>query len=180
MKPGYVYILTNEAMPGLVKIGRTSRDVDIRASELWQTGVPQEFEVFCSFKTPDCVQLEASVHAALREYRVSRSREFFSVSAERAEEEIQLWIELQAIDFGRRYLEENFGFQTAGESHSINMTIGPFRETVSGIVIADLAKEIGCDPRTIADAMERLTAAEIRQAMSRFGVPDGNEGVSDE
>ena len=40
-KEGWVYILTNEAMPGLVKIGYTMNDPAIRAEELSSdTGVP--------------------------------------------------------------------------------------------------------------------------------------------
>ncbi len=48
MKEGIVYILTNPAMPNLVKIGMTTRlEVGIRMSELYTTGVPVPFE--CSF-----------------------------------------------------------------------------------------------------------------------------------
>lgn len=38
---GIVYVLTNPAMPGLVKIGMTNRDsVDARLKELFNTSVP--------------------------------------------------------------------------------------------------------------------------------------------
>lgn len=33
-KPGYIYALINSSLDGLVKIGSTSRDPKIRASEL--------------------------------------------------------------------------------------------------------------------------------------------------
>ena len=40
-----VYVLTNPAMPGLVKIGMTDRDdVQRRMSDLYTTGVPLPFE----------------------------------------------------------------------------------------------------------------------------------------
>jgi hypothetical protein len=41
-----VYVLTNEAMPGLVKIGMTDdTNPDTRVSQLYSTGVPLPFEV---------------------------------------------------------------------------------------------------------------------------------------
>jgi len=45
---GIIYVLTNPAMSGLVKIGKTSRNsVDGRLNELYSTGVPVPFE--CAF-----------------------------------------------------------------------------------------------------------------------------------
>ena len=42
---GIVYVLTNSVMPGLVKIGMTTRlDIDTRMKELYSTGVPVPFE----------------------------------------------------------------------------------------------------------------------------------------
>ena len=40
---GIVYILTNEAMPGYVKIGRTDGDLAGRVRQLNSTGVPLPF-----------------------------------------------------------------------------------------------------------------------------------------
>ena len=41
---GVVYVLTNPAMPGIVKIGKTSRsDIHARLNELYSTGVPLPF-----------------------------------------------------------------------------------------------------------------------------------------
>ena len=37
---GTVYVLTNQAMKGLVKIGKTTRDVSLRLADLYTTGVP--------------------------------------------------------------------------------------------------------------------------------------------
>ena len=42
---GIVYVLTTQAMPGLVKIGMTTRDnLDARMRELYGTGVPVTLE----------------------------------------------------------------------------------------------------------------------------------------
>ncbi len=64
--PGYVYVLTNPAIPGLVKIGRTSRTPAIRAAELSEpTGVPCPFEVAYALYVVDCVRVARLVHKAL-------------------------------------------------------------------------------------------------------------------
>ena len=57
-KEGWVYVLTNEAMPGIVKVGHTMNDPVIRAETLsGDTGVPLPFDVaykaFSIFKTSD-------------------------------------------------------------------------------------------------------------------------------
>lgn len=82
---GYVYILTNEAMPGLIKIGRTCRSVEIRAEELWQTGVPVPFSIFTKVGAIDCVELERDLHQALWKRRLVKSREFFRCDPDYAE-----------------------------------------------------------------------------------------------
>lgn len=77
MSKGYVYILRNPSMPGLLKIGRTIRSVEGRANELYQTGVPTPFNVAYSILSPDCEALEASAHIRFAKDRVSDAREFF-------------------------------------------------------------------------------------------------------
>tara|TARA_B100000780_G_scaffold162481_1_gene113595 strand:+ start:237 stop:377 length:141 start_codon:yes stop_codon:yes gene_type:complete len=41
-----VYVLTNDSMPGLVKIGRTSGSIEKRMRDLYKTGVPIPFNCF--------------------------------------------------------------------------------------------------------------------------------------
>jgi hypothetical protein len=80
MSKGYVYILSNPAMPGIVKIGRTSGDPETRAAQLQSTGVPLPFKVEFSVFCPDCVDLEMRVHNMLPDKRINGSREFFTYS----------------------------------------------------------------------------------------------------
>lgn len=82
MAQGFVYVMTNPSMPGLVKVGRTTRGVEQRASELWTTGVPTPFVVFGYFLAPDCEALEMQAHAELSEFRVRDGREFFRTEPE--------------------------------------------------------------------------------------------------
>lgn len=84
MRQGYVYILSNPSMPSLVKIGRTAHDPEGRASQLFQTGVPQPFVVELAVKSPDCVALESDLHEHLSRSRLTKRREFFEVDVRRA------------------------------------------------------------------------------------------------
>ncbi len=78
---GYVYCLTNEAIPKLVKIGKTARDPLVRASEISAaTGVPTPFEVAWARKVPDMDKAESALHKALADHRLTRRREFFRCS----------------------------------------------------------------------------------------------------
>lgn len=70
-------------MPGLVKIGRTTRDPEERVNELSQaTGVPTPFILIYSLFVHNCTHAENYVHTYLsnRECRVAENREFFKVT----------------------------------------------------------------------------------------------------
>lgn len=86
-KNGYVYVLINPSLPGLVKVGKTTRDVEARAKELSSaTGVPTPFVAAYEVYTEDCDSLERMVHTYLGEMgvRVSQNREFFEGSVTQA------------------------------------------------------------------------------------------------
>lgn len=84
---GVVYVLTNPAIPGLVKIGMTQReDINERLAELNRpTGVPVPFECqyACKVKVSDCPKIEKALHAAFAPDRINPNREFFSTNIER-------------------------------------------------------------------------------------------------
>ena len=62
---GIVYVLTNPAMPGLVKIGKTSRsEVDARLGELYSTGVPVPFDCAFAGRVEDETAVERAFHQA--------------------------------------------------------------------------------------------------------------------
>lgn len=80
IEPGWLYLLTNPAMPGLVKIGMTTRSPEERALELASTGVPMPFHVAAAWAVDDVRAAERDAHAALARYRVSDQREWFRLS----------------------------------------------------------------------------------------------------
>ena len=81
---GIVYVLTNHAMPGMVKIGKTSRAMDARLNELYSTGVPLPFECAYAARVPDEGKVERAFHQAFGPYRVNPKREFFTIEPEQA------------------------------------------------------------------------------------------------
>jgi hypothetical protein len=84
MNPGYVYILINPSMPGLIKIGKTLRDSRERARELWTTGIPTPFQVAFEIFSEEHGNLEASIHHELADFRVLGNREFFRYPLDKA------------------------------------------------------------------------------------------------
>ena len=77
-----VYILTNEAMPGIIKIGKTDTTIEQRMRELYKTGVPVPFECFHASVVKNASDIEKRLHQAFNKYRVNKNREFFEVSPE--------------------------------------------------------------------------------------------------
>jgi hypothetical protein len=75
---GWVYILTNEAMPDFIKIGLTRQnDVSVRIKQLDNTSTPLPFECHFAARVPDCAKLERTLHFVFGEKRARASREFF-------------------------------------------------------------------------------------------------------
>jgi hypothetical protein len=72
------YILTNPVYPGLVKVGKTCRDVRERRDELYTTGVPLPFDIYATFKTSKYNELEEYLHRKLTG-RINEHREFFKI-----------------------------------------------------------------------------------------------------
>ena len=84
MSEGIVYVLTNPAMPKLVKIGKTGRGVETRLNDLYTTGVPLPFECAYAARVEDMDKVEKAFHNAFGPYRVNPRREFFEIEPEQA------------------------------------------------------------------------------------------------
>jgi hypothetical protein len=80
-----VYVLSNSAMPGILKIGKTTQaDVSLRMNQLYTTGVPVPFECVYAIEVEDCSKVEAALHITFGPSRVNSNREFFKIEAEQA------------------------------------------------------------------------------------------------
>lgn len=80
---GYVYILTNPSFrEDWVKIGKSSRPVDVRSKELDNTAVPLPFEIYATLKTVKYSKVEKQIHKQidrLTDLRIRQNREFFNI-----------------------------------------------------------------------------------------------------
>jgi T5orf172 domain len=84
---GWVYVITNETMPGVVKVGHTLKDPDLRASELSHTGSAGPYLVEYEVMVRDPRNVEQRAHLALK--GVLQHKEWFRCSVGHAVEVIR-------------------------------------------------------------------------------------------
>ena len=85
MTSGYVYFLSNKAMPDLIKIGEVhtpGKNPYDRARELYSTGVPCKFTVEFFIQVDNSKHYEKKIHSLLNGHRFNKSREFFNIQTD--------------------------------------------------------------------------------------------------
>jgi hypothetical protein len=86
-----IYILTNEAMPGYVKIGKTSGGLEQRIKDLSSsTSIPLPFTCFYACTVKNSSFVEHQLHDAFDDNRINPRREFFQISPERVVSALKL------------------------------------------------------------------------------------------
>ncbi len=129
-----IYILINEAMPGYVKIGKTSSSLEQRIRELsGSTSVPLPFTCFYACTVENATFVEHQLHDAFDNNRINPRREFFQISPERVVSALKLaeienitpkkdFVESQedqkALDQARAEMRAKFNFKM------VNIPIG--------------------------------------------------------
>mgnify|MGYP001186972457 FL=1 len=86
---GIVYIISNPAMPGLVKVGKTI-NLEDRLKSLYSSGVPLPFRCVYAKEVDNYSDVERKLHKGLNSHRENSNREFFRI----AEEEVINFLEL--------------------------------------------------------------------------------------
>lgn len=154
MAKGYVYILSNPSMPGIIKIGKTTRHVDVRANELYQTGVPTPFKVEHQVYSPDCGDLEFTMHGQMKEFRLNAAREFF----------------LYPIDIARGMLENSHleQVQCMVWDYLPDHTTCISSMVVDGGFISMMADATEEHPFEVVDALSEMTIEEFMPIMERY------------
>lgn len=107
-KSQIVYALSNAAMPGLIKIGKTTQeDISIRMGQLYSTGVPVPFKCIYAVQVEDCSRVESALHTAFGPYRINPNREFFKIEPEQAIAVLKLLGPNDATESITRELNQN-------------------------------------------------------------------------
>lgn len=92
-KKGYIYILTNKSFKdNCIKIGY-STNVEKRVKELSGSGLPYDYEIYCTYEIPASQSADKSLHKLIHmlnpNLRITPNREFFDISPEAASKMFQ-------------------------------------------------------------------------------------------
>ena len=83
MARGVVYVLSNPAMEGYVKIGKTT-NLEQRLKSLDNTSTPLPFRCVFAVEVEDMDKVERLAHQAFKKDRTRSNREFFEIDEEQA------------------------------------------------------------------------------------------------
>ncbi|MCG7598845.1 GIY-YIG nuclease family protein [Halomonas sp. McH1-25] len=123
---GWVYVLANGLMAeNVFKVGRTTKNIELRMRQLYTTGVPMEFDCMYADWFPDCIRAEAFIHKTLEPFRISESREFFHASINEIE-----WAFLTYAATGEMAPDHMVGHISARSRHAAA------HEQVNGVLVS--------------------------------------------
>lgn len=122
-----IYILTNESMPGYVKIGFTHGSVEDRLKQLDRTGTPLPFECYYSAVVEDCEKDEKWLHSVFADRRVRDNREFFKINQE------LVTLALKRIEIKENIVDDNLTKEQEDEVEEIKERRSRFHFSNYGI-----------------------------------------------
>ena len=79
---GFVYVLSNEIMPDIYKIGFTDRSPRQRAADLSNTSIPTHYQVISHWEVENPIGVEKELHKIFSDKRVANNREFFKLTSD--------------------------------------------------------------------------------------------------
>lgn len=127
----YVYILTNEAMPGYIKIGLTENLVSERVVQLDNTSVALPFQCYYAARVDDNRRVERALHTAFGDFRVRPNREFFKMDPYK----VKAILEVLAIEDVTPKNELVATAEDAQALRTVSIKAGRFRFSSAGIPI---------------------------------------------
>lgn len=149
---GYVYILTNPSFRAdWVKIGKSSRPVDVRSKELDNTAVPLPFEIYATLKTTKYAKVEKQIHKQidrLTDLRIRQNREFFNIAPSVAldimrdiadlldDAELAVYVDGKPVVSKNK--EEDHKFEVVNKEKQRKTPKPPFKFHMIGLNVGDL------------------------------------------
>ena len=127
----YVYILTNEAMPGYIKIGLTENLVSERVVQLDNTSVALPFQCYYAARVDDNRRIERALHTAFGDFRVRPNREFFKIDPYK----VKAILEVLALEDVTPKNELVASAEDAQALRTVGIKAGRFRFSSAGIPI---------------------------------------------
>ena len=127
----YVYILTNEAMPGYIKIGLTENLVSERVVQLDNTSVALPFQCYYAARVDDNRRVERALHTAFGDFRVRPNREFFKMDPYK----VKAILEVLAIEDVTPKNELVATVEDSEALKTVSIKAGRFRFSSAGIPI---------------------------------------------
>lgn len=111
---GFVYCMGNPCMPGVFKIGMTTRSPMQRCNELSDsTSAPMPFTLLCYGEVEDPREVELSLHELFQADRVSTAREFSRGGFEAIKTMLQEYtLHFFMTDEGRQLVSEELSAAT--------------------------------------------------------------------
>ena len=159
--PDIVYVLTNPAMPGIVKIGRTTQDVQARMQQLWETGVPLPFECVVAIEIDDVTtsqKLEAGLFEAFRPQRVHPKREFFAIETSQLRAILELFKARDVSPQVQKEAEDEMDPTDREAVWSFKRTRSPnFNFEDMGILIGSTLHSVNSDEEAIVESSKKVS-----------------------
>jgi len=128
---GFLYALRNLSMPGLLKIGFTTRPVEERVLELdSSTATPTPFEIAFYFSCSEPQSDEAIAHETLLKHRINQSREFFKITEKEALSILRETLSRKEVFLNRNLRDDDLGmfFEIKGLDESLKNEVLQMRE----------------------------------------------------
>ncbi len=156
-----IYILTNPAMPKLIKIGRTSNLEQEMNSLSFHAGVPVDFECHYCCEVEDGEKAEKTLHVGLGEYLKNTEKGFFEINPKKAKDFLKIWaIREVTLDNNKTYISEEKKLHANKEERQ-----GNFRFSMVGITTGSKITFVD-DPTIIATVEDANTSKVIFKGKS--------------
>ena len=170
---GTVYIISNPAMPGLVKIGKTI-NLEARLQSLYSSGVPMPFRCIYAKEVDNYSEVERKLHKGLNSHRENSNREFFRIP----EEEVINFLELvpgkdvtpKEDDFEDK--EDEIAFERAtriGQRFNFNMVKIPIGSILTFIRDENVTCKVISSSRVEFDGNDHSLSSAALIATNRMG-----------